>query len=196
MKAFKGVAKDGTNTLGKGKIKYEVGKSYSEDKSKTVAAGFHCCENPMECLGYYHLDTDRFFMVEAGGSIDEDDHERIACTELRVISELSLADFAMESMLYIVSHPQRQKWKQSYTGVKVAEDKAEAEKIAIARGRKPVVRGSQGGFIGLIQQDSFGYITHAGLKKVDGKRIQENIWYTFDRSGSFRKATDWEVNPS
>ena len=195
MRAFKGVSKDGTNNLGKGKIKYEAGRNYSEKRAKTVAAGFHCCENPMECLTYYHLDSDRFFVVEAGGSIDEDDGERIACTELKVIRELTLAEFAMESMLYIVSHPKRKKWEQTHTGVKVAKDKAEATMIAIARGKNPMVKGTTGTFLGLIQEDRNGNILHAGMKKVDGKKIRENVWYTFDRwDGSIREACDWEVD--
>ena len=194
MKAFKGVARDGTNRLGKGKIKYEAGKNYSEEHAKTVAAGFHCCENPMECLTYYNLDSDRFFIVDAGGSIDEDDSERIACTELKVIAEMTLAEFAMESMLYIVSHPYRKKWEQTHTGVKVAKEKAEATLIAIARGVHPVVRGTTGTFLGLIEEErKTGTILRAGMKKVDGKKIRADVWYTFDWNGGFREAGDWEV---
>ena len=193
MRAYKGVSQDGTNRLGQGKIKFKVGKTYREEASKTVARGFHCCENPMECLTYYDLGKDRFFIVEAGGSIDEDDRERIACTELKIISELSIADFAMESMVYIIEHSNREKWQQRHNGVEVAKEKAEADLIAIARGKDPAVKGKLGGFIGLIVENRDGSFRQAALKKVDGKRFKEDTWYKLVDDGVVLEASAMEV---
>ena len=134
MIAFKGVGKDNANRLGQGRIVYKVGETYETDKSKTVNCGFHCCENPFECLGYYDIETDKFLMVEAKGSIDEDGDERIACTEMTVLEELTTVRFAYEGMKYMVLHPEREKWEQNRRNVQVARHRAKANIIAIARG--------------------------------------------------------------
>lgn len=184
MIAFKGVSKDNTNRLGQGRIVYEVGNTYKTDRSKTVNSGFHCCENIFECLTYYDIERDKFLMVEAKGSIDEDDRERIACTEMEVLEELSMPRIAAEGMKYIIEHPERDKWVQSYKGVEVAKDKAYAEYIAIARGRDPKAAAEQGGYIGfLIETPGRKHIIQCGLKKVDGNNILPGIYYRLRSNG-------------
>ena len=163
MIAFKGFTKELTARLGRGEYQFEIGKTAVEESSKTVRSGFHCCENPFECLAYYSLNgQNRFFMVEAAGSIDEDDGERIACTELTLIKELSVLEFAMEGMKYIIEHPEREKWQQHRHNVSVQADKAEAEEcghIAIARGTDPRVRGPVGSILGIIKDvPGFGIV--------------------------------------
>lgn len=45
--------------------KYEVGKTYFEDKADCCNEGMHACENPFEVLCYYPMkDNPRFFEVE------------------------------------------------------------------------------------------------------------------------------------
>lgn len=182
MIAFKGVSPDGSNRLGQGKIVYKVGKTYKTDKSKTVNSGFHCCENPFECLSYYTLGEDRFFMVEAGGSIDEDEDERIACTELKVLKELSIVSFMVYGMTYIINHSNREKWEQHYKGVTVAKNKAHNELIAIARGVDPVASAEEGGCIGLIieEPDYSSMIRKACAHKVDGEEILPGVFYRWN----------------
>ena len=163
MIAFKGFTKDLTARLGSGTYQFEAGKTYTEENSKTARSGFHCCENPFNCLTYYSLDGEnRFFMVEAAGSIDEDDGERIACTEITLIKELSVLEFALEGMKYMINHPAREKWQQSHRAVKVQSDMAEASEanhIAIARGENPRVLGPEGSILGIIrEQEGFGII--------------------------------------
>lgn len=163
MIAYKGFTKDLTARLGSGEYQFEIGKTAIEQKSKTVSCGFHCCENPFECLTYYSFDKgDRFFKVEASGDIDEDGEERIACTELTLLEELSPLQIALEGMKYIIEHPNRQKWQQHYGGVLVCSDKAEvkeANHIAIARGENPKVKGPVGSILGIIREvEGFGIV--------------------------------------
>lgn len=182
MIAFKGVGQDNANRLGQGKIVYRVGETYVTEKSKTVNSGFHCCENPFECLGYYDIETDKFLMVEAGGSIDEDGDERIACTELKVLEELTTAKFAYEGLRYMVMHPERAKWEQKRSGVEVARNRAKAKVIAIARGKDPKAAAEQGGYIGFLVETS-GRIIQCGLKKVDGDNILPGVFYRLRSNG-------------
>lgn len=181
MRAFKGFNSDLSNRLGSKQIQFEVGKTYEEEASKTVKSGFHCCENPFECLSYYTYLKDVFCEVEAAGSLDEDEAERIACTKLSIKRILTPKQFAFEGLRYIIEHPLREKWEKRSHGVQVAEQDAEAymeEYIAIARGISPVVSAVKGAYVGLIQEDTPGWIRAAKFVVAP----QDGI-YSFDEEG-------------
>lgn len=191
MIAFKGVTKNMESRLGNKTIKFELGKTYKEESSKTVRSGFHCCENPIECLTYYSLGTDRFFVVKAGGDIDEDDQERISCTEITFLKELDIFSFAYQCMCYIINHPKRD-WVKDTRSVKVSRDRASAEYIAIAIGEQPMARvTSPDGVIGLIVEEN-GEFTGATFKRVSEK-VHRGVYYTISEKG-VREATDEEKN--
>ena len=73
--------------------KYEVGKTYFEDKADCCNKGMHACKNPFEVLRYYPMKNNpRFFEVECGGEISKSDEgSKLACTELTVKGELNFA---------------------------------------------------------------------------------------------------------
>lgn len=181
MIAYKGFTKDLTARMGRG-FQFQPGETVMEENSKTVRSGFHCCENPFECLAYYPLGQDnRYFMVEASGSIDEDADERISCTEMTLVRELSVMELAGHGMMYMVKHPIRDKWQQCRSGITVAKDKAEGTEkkfIAIARGAAPRVKGVQGAILGLIVEPEKGNIVSAKLFIVGEE--QAGKWYTLN----------------
>ncbi len=186
MIAYKGISPDMTARLGNrdGEI-FKVGCTYTVKASKTARNGYHCCENPAQCLRYYDLRSDRFFKVEAAGSIDEDDAERIACTKITILGELDIKDFFAACIKYIVAHPDRQKWEWSGQGVEIARTSAKAELIAIARGENPrAMVGKDGGFIGLIMEDANGKLLAAKTVRVDNRRFYTNTWYQLNQAGS------------
>lgn len=182
MKAFKGFSPDLTSRLGDGKKEncvFKPGETKEVESSKTVRSGFHCCENPFECLSYYTLGTDRFFEVEAKGDIDEDENERIACTKITLVKELTKLDMALEGMVYIVKHPKRRRWQQHHKGCIVAENEAVAKNegdIAIARGKDPRAKGPEGAILGIMQEDRNGEIKNATLIVVNSANA--NKWIT------------------
>lgn len=183
MRAFKGMSPDMTARLGMGRFQFKVGETYEEKSSKTVRSGFHCCENPFECLSYYRLGIDRFFEVEAAGDIDEDDDERIACTKITIVKELTIGEFALEGMKYMINHPEH-KWQQNRVGVVVTEVGAEATLIAISRGSDPMAKVAKGGIIGLIRETGEG-IQAAVMMKAGGrnKPCKEDTWYRLTENG-------------
>jgi hypothetical protein len=163
MIAFKGFAPDLRSVMGDGRKEtclFVPGETKNVPESKTVRSGFHCCENPFECLTYYALDgKNRFFRVEAGGDIDEDDGERIACTEITLLEEMSTQALLYYGMEYMINHPDRKAWEQNYQNARVQRDRAEAEDrnaIAIARGSSPMVKGPEGSWLGLLVEDESG----------------------------------------
>ena len=192
MIAFKGFdGRDGslTSIHGNGireKCTFEPGKTYTEEKSKTAREGFHCCENPFECLAYYPLNgRNRYFRVEAAGDIDEDSGERIACTQITLLEELSPSGIAYYGMRYMVEHPDRENWRQDHLSVQVKEERAEADSpghIAVARGRSPRVRGVAGSILGLVEEDEQG-IRYVKLLSLDIKKELAGKWLGFDEEG-------------
>ena len=186
MIAYKGISPDMTARLGNhdGEI-FEVGKTYTVKESKTARNGYHCCENPAQCLGYYNLESDRFFKVEAAGSIDEDDAERIACTKLTILQELDVKDFFCACIRYIVAHPDRKKWEWSGKGIEIARSSAKAPIIAIARGEDPrAMITSEDGFIGLIVEDANGQLVIAKTIRIDNKNYYSGTWYRLNLDGT------------
>ena len=185
MIAFKGFTETLYSRFGDDKkenCSFRIGETKTVPDSKTGQGGFHCCENPFDCLSYYSFDgKNRFFKVEAAGDIDEDDSQRIACTQITLLEELTPVKFALEGMKYIINHPLREKWQQCHGGVEVMSNYANSGmsgNIAIARGEAPVVSGVEGSILGLIVETG-GEITNCKLFVVSpeqaGKRYRLNI---------------------
>lgn len=180
MTAFKGFTKDLKSVLGNGRdetCSFEPGTTMTETECKTGHNGYHCCENPFECLRFYSLNgKNRFFRVEASGDINEDGEERIACTQITLLEELTSWKMAFYGMKYMIEHPDREKWQQSHGTVTVAMDSAEAHapgQIAIARGRDPKAKGPAGSILGLLVDGPLG-IEAAKLLLVTEE--QEGRW--------------------
>lgn len=196
MIAFKGFTPELTSRLGNGVKKdctFEPGCTMEAKESKTARTGYHCCENPFECLAYYDLDgKNRFFKVVAEGDIDEDDNERISCTKITLTQELSLLQFAMEGMKYIIEHPQRP-WQQNKYKCEVREDEAEATQpfgIAIARGENPRVRGVKGSVLGIILEKN-GEIQLAKIMELKGANEElADKWITINQGREVRVLED------
>lgn len=60
LKGYKGFNKDMTCRG----FQYEVGKTYETDEAKMCESGFHACENPLDCFGYYSPATSKYCEVE------------------------------------------------------------------------------------------------------------------------------------
>lgn len=180
MIAYKGFSHKLTSVMGNGrkeKCSFEPGSTMTETECKTARNGYHCCENPFECLRYYALNGEnRFFKVEAAGNIDEDASERIACTKITLLEELTPLKLALEGMRYIIEHPYRERWEQEHGNVRVKKDEAEIREwgIAIARGKDPRVRGPEGSILGLLVEDENGI---ANCKLFVQKKETAGKWH-------------------
>lgn len=182
MIAYKGFHSDLTCTLGQGRMQYKLGVKIREDSSKCGNRGMHCAEYVIDCLAYYPLGRgNRYFEVEASGSIDEDgENSKIACTEMTLIRELYVKDIAFRAMVYMVEHPKRD-WEATGTNLMIKRDSAEGagvDCIAIARGRNPKVQGKAGTVMGLLQENEAGEITEIWYFVVDEKAVDPDRWYT------------------
>lgn len=185
MIGFRGFSPELKSVLGDGKKEnctFHPGCTMTSEKSKTARTGYHYCENPAECLAYYAWDgKNKFWKIEAEGDIDEDEHERMACTKITLLEELTPPKFAAYCMWYICEHPQRDKWQQNRPGVQIRKNRAEAAReghIAIARGEHPRVRGAAGSILGLIVEKDGKIVMTKGIGLMQHNERYANKWLT------------------
>lgn len=130
--------------------------------------GFHCAENPLDCLTYYSdMAQAEYYLVNAGGDVDEDGYDsKISCTELTIIKKLGREEFFLHALAYMVDHPGR-KWNRH-----VQRDAGRAESgFAIVRGTDPAASGEKGDILAFAKEaPDGGKIVQAAIVRVDGKK--------------------------
>ncbi len=127
-----------------------------EPEANCARNGFHCAENPLDCLFYYpSFKKARYWLVEAEGDIDEDAIDsKISCTRMRLVRELDLQDFVVEAVKYMLKHPgERKRYHNEHNG------------IDIRSGKHVKAKASVGTVLGLIEERN-GVVLAAGVTTV------------------------------
>lgn len=162
---------------------FSMGLNVTE-KANCAANGFHCAENPLDCLSYYgQIDQSEYYLVNAGGDLDEDGTDtKIACTELTIIKQLRPEELFLLGLAYMVDHPLLH-WSSQ-----VHHDHAQAYRgYAVVRGIDPIAKGKLGDILAYAKENTHGdKIVQVTLARVDGKKIFPDTWYDVDleeRSG-------------
>ena len=147
-------------------------------EANCVRNGFHCAANPLDCLSYYSDFTrNEYYIVNAGGDIDEDDRDsKIACTELTILKRLDLKEFVLHALVYLHDHP-LMPWNHL-----VKRDEGEAKSgFAIVRGIDPKATGKDGDVLALARESADGSkVEQIALVVVDGEKILADTWYDID----------------
>lgn len=170
MIAYKGFNKDMTCTKGRGTYKYKIGETYREKKSQCASTGFHCVEEPIEVLTWYP--NGRYCMVSAEGDIHEDGTNKIACTEMRILKELTLEQIGILECEWINEHPERECSKL------VERDTGKAVNgIVVVRGKNPKAAGKINSTIFLIKENRRGKVVEIGAYRIDGKKFHKDQYY-------------------
>ncbi len=142
------------------------------------ANGFHCAENPLDCLSYYgDMEQSEYYLVQPGGDINEDEKDsKISCTELTIIKKLEAEEFFLHALAYMVDHPRRA-WNYH-----VQRDRGRASGgFAVVRGTDPVASGKKGDILAIAkEQPDTKKIIQIVLTRVDGKKIEPGVWYDID----------------
>ena len=148
------------------------------DKANCRANGFHCAENPLDCLSYYpDMNQAKYYIVEAGGDIDEDEWDsKIACTHLNIIKQLTMEEFFLHSLAYMVDHPKRE-WNS-----RVYKDRSETHNgYVVVRGIDPAATGKLNDILAFAKEDyATGNIIQVALTRVDGQKVLPDRWYGVD----------------
>lgn len=184
MIAYKAFHNDLTCTMGRGIFQYREHEVHTEPKANCAENGFHCAENPLDCLSYYpDWENSVYYMVEASGDIDEDNVDtKISCTELTLLQKLELPDFVVHSVSYMVKHPKRATAYRNYGSIQVCREEYVSEKPVLAvivRGKEPKAAASKGCIVALVQEEQESKaVKQVRVYCVDGKLVKPGISYS------------------
>ena len=100
MRAFKGFNKDLTC---KG-YQYEEGKEFHTERAECCDTGFHACEYPLDCFGYYDPAHSVFHEVELSGEMDKSgDNTKVCATDIKIGARLSIAGLVKMAIDFTMS---------------------------------------------------------------------------------------------
>lgn len=174
MIAYKGFQK-GLVCLGH---QFKIGANHTSE-ANCGRNGFHCAEDPLDCLTYYsNMDTSEYCIVNAGGDVHEDGTDtKISCTELTIIKKMTRMEFFLHALAFIADHPKRA-WNS-----RVSKDKGVAaghQRFTVVRGRDPIACGQAGSILAFAKEDNEGNIIQVALTEVDDSKVRSNTWYGID----------------
>lgn len=182
MIAYKGLKKDLT-CLGYQFVRDRVNVT---EKANCRQNGFHCAENPLDCLNYYSdWQNSVYYVVQAEGDLDEDGYDsKISCTRIRLWKELSMEELLLHGLGYMVRHPERA-WN-SYVRT---EEGAGRNGFVIVRGKHPVASGTKGDILALAKEAANStQIQEVGLFVIDEETYFSNVWYDVNGKDTGRKS--------
>lgn len=144
------------------------------DEANCVRNGFHCAENPLDCLCYYpDVRTSEYWIVDAGGDIDEDATDsKIACTELITIRKLSLNEYLLHCLTWIAKNPKSRNHSKVHL-----ECGSSVYGATIVCGLNPIAKGNTGDVLALLQLNKFGNPIAMGIHTVGDRGVEPNKYY-------------------
>ena len=95
MRAFKGFNKDLTCRG----YQYEEGKEFHTERAECCDTGFHACEYPLDCFGYYDPAHSVFHEVELSGEMDKSGDN----TDIKIGARLSIAGLVKMAIDFTMS---------------------------------------------------------------------------------------------
>ena len=100
MKAFKGFNKDLTCRG----YQYEEGKEFHTERAECCDTGFHACEYPLDCFGYYDPAYSVYHEVELSGEMDKSgDNTKVCATDIKIGARLSIAGLVKMAIDFTMS---------------------------------------------------------------------------------------------
>ena len=203
VKSYKGFNKDMTCRG----FQYKEGKEYETSKAVVCYEGFHACEHPLDCLGYYPPNTSVYHEVEQTGEFSSNSGSRnskIASTKIKIGAKLSIAglvqaaiDFTKSKTVtmqdttgdYGASSAIGSCGASSATGYKGASSADNSTAVAVAWGYESKAKGCIGAHIVCAEwkYDNLNndwVFVGAKMSIVDGVKIKADTYYTL-RDGEF-----------
>lgn len=157
--------------------RFVMGKNVTSE-ANCANNGFHCAEDPLDCLTYYsNMNRSIYCLVQPGGDVDEDDHDsKIACTELTILRQLTKKEFFLHALAYMVDHPSRKVNDKVQWGHGTSRDG-----YAVVRGKAPTACGKLGDVLAFArEQHETETICQIAVVEVDGEKILPDVWYDID----------------
>jgi hypothetical protein len=199
MKMYKGFNEDMTCRG----FQYEEGKEYEEKEADLCEKGFHACENPVDCLGYYPPGYSVYREVELNEISEEtsSDSKRVG-KEIKIGAKIDVADMVKIAFDYAKSNCTNDKSGGNYTalngGVCSALNGGDYSALrggdcsGLNGGDYSIVYGGEGARVKAgkhsvlaIQFWKNHKFIRIAFAEVDGEKIKEDTWYKLDENGEF-----------
>ena len=100
MKAYKGFNKDMTCRG----FHYEEGKSYETDSAVICEEGFHACENPIDCFGYYVPAESVYHEVEIEPEDRAKDDTKVVGKKIKIGARIGIRGIIEATFEYVKEH--------------------------------------------------------------------------------------------
>ena len=98
MKAYKGFDKN----LKCRNFQYEIGKEYEEKEASICNKGFHACEHPLDCFGYYQPVNSRYCEVEIEDNGERESNDTKVCgTKIKIGAEIGIPGLVKAAIEYV-----------------------------------------------------------------------------------------------
>ena len=168
IKTYKGFNKDMTCR----DFQYEEGKEYEEPSVEICDHGFHACEYPLDCLGYYAPNKGVYHEVEQSGEIQkQSDDSKVASTKIKIGAEISIAGIVKAAIEYTTERAKKESdngndygassatgdygassatgncGASSATGYKGSAEAGDPDSVAIAWGYRGKAKGVLGSYL-------------------------------------------------
>ena len=198
MRAFKGFNKDLTCRG----YQYEEGKEFHTERAECCDTGFHACEYPLDCFGYYDPAHSVFHEVELSGEMDKSgDNTKVCATDIKIGARLSIAglvkmaiDFTMSKVNKEAGSDERHGFASatgncgasSATGYKGASSVSDPTGVAVAWGHEARAKGCKGAH--LILSDC----KYVGARYSDGDYMDPYDKESWELTGAKMVVVDGE----
>ena len=97
LKSYKGFNEDMTCRG----FQYREGEEYTEAKAEACESGFHACEYPLDCLGYYYPNESVYHEVEQSGELSKSSGDsKVASTKIKIGARVSIAGLVQAAIEY------------------------------------------------------------------------------------------------
>lgn len=201
VKSYKGFNKDMTCRG----FQYKEGKEYETSKAVVCNEGFHACEHPLDCLGYYPPNTSAYHEVEQTGEFSSDSGSRdskIASTKIKIGAKLSIAGLVQAAIDFTKSKTVTMQdatgncGASSATGYKGASSADNTTAVAVAWGYESKAKGCVGSHIvcaewRYVDDKKEWELVGAKMARVDGDKIKADVYYIL-KDGEFVAVVDTE----
>ena len=97
MKLYKGFNRDMTCRG----FQFKEGETYEADRAELCESGFHACENPLDCFGYYNPANSVYHEVELDATDETGDDSKRVGKRIKIGAELSVANICKAHFEYV-----------------------------------------------------------------------------------------------
>ena len=186
MKAFKGFNPDLTCRG----FQYKEGETFETDEAKLCSSGFHACERPLDCFGYYAPANAVYHEVELDGVTNEKEDDTKRCgTRIKIGARLSVADICRLTFDYVKEHCTNENNAEAGKPATAGEYGAATSRgsaavgasgIACVKALHPRAKGGLDAVLVLAKEDYSGKVIDYVSAVVDGEKVKVDVWYTVE----------------